>query len=396
MCGIIGVFHTGDKKEAVNQIVLDQFEDQQERGTKGFGIIKIDDKRNYKLDRATEGYKFMYDIHQDPVRCMIVHHRQPTSSDNKLAQTHPIVVDNGSLRYKYLFVHNGIIYNEDDVKKEHEKLGFIYTTVDNSGALEKFNDSETLAIDVARFIEKQIETISAKGSAAFIALQIERKSDKVVKLFFGRNSNPLHMSKTRNIMTLSSAGKGDDIEPLFLYECHLDDKMKLSKRKMTFPPDPVSSYAGAGYTSSQYSAPSTLPLGHKHFRPTTTTIKPKARVYDQALQCWRDEDDCDDDGRLTQFGKDRFMDVDDDEPYDELVERVSDCDEAIQSDLDNFYDMLYDPTNAEEIVENDVEMLISQIKTELQDVIADMKQKHLALALAKDSAKEPITDHSVP
>ena len=179
MCGLIGAFNTGSNKKKVNELVLNQFEDQKDRGVNGFGIIKINDKLGYKVDRATEGYKFMWDIHRNPVRAMIVHHRIPTSSDNTLKQTHPILVDSGSLQYKYLLVHNGVIRNDKELKKEHEALGFIYTTQSEN----KFNDSECIAIELARFIEKQIDKVGAKGSAAFIGLQIDKKTDKVIKLF---------------------------------------------------------------------------------------------------------------------------------------------------------------------------------------------------------------------
>lgn len=371
MCGIIGAFHTGANKEPVNDIVLTQFEDQHSRGVKGFGIIKIDDKMDYKIDRATEGYKFMWDMHQEPVRCMVVHHRTPTSSDNKMAQTHPLVVDNGSLKFKYLFVHNGIVYNEDEVRKEHEKLGFVYTTIDKTGTYEKFNDSEVMAIEMARFIEKQVDIIASRGSAAFICLQIDKKTEKINKLFFGRNTNPLHMAKTRNIMLLSSEGKGDDIEPLFLYECHLDDKMKLSKRKMEFAKDPVT------ITPAYSSFPSTT--DHSR-RPTKSGVS----CYQDGH--WRDVNSQypDDDGYLTSFGKSAQF-PDDEE--DELVEIVSDADALIQTHLDSFYDMLYDPSMAETLIENDVEQILGQVKLELEDVIRTVKEKHMAMALEKETAK---------
>jgi glucosamine 6-phosphate synthetase-like amidotransferase/phosphosugar isomerase protein len=376
MCGIIGAFHTGENKEPVNEIVLSQFEDQQERGVKGFGIIKIDDKRSYKVERATEGYKFMWDIHRDPVRCMVVHHRTPTSSDNKMAQTHPLVIDNGSLKFKYLFIHNGIIYNEDEVKKAHEALGFVYTTVDKSGIVEKFNDSEVMGIEIARFIEKQIDVIASRGSAAFICLQIDKKTDKVVKLFFGRNTNPLHMAKTRNILLLSSTGKGDDIEPMFLYECHLDDKMKLSKRKLEFAPDPpTSSYPSwHSYTPANIT-PRNLPLADLGRKRTA------ARVWENGH--WKDDEY--DDGYLTDFGHQGF--ADDELDQEELVEIVEDCDEAVKTILGDFYDMLYDPTSAETIVEQDVSAVLDQIKFDLEDVVTKIKEKHMQLALAKETEK---------
>ena len=241
MCGIIGQFHTGERKEPVNLKILEIFEDQKKRGMEGFGLVKIYDNLTYKVDRATEPYKFMFDIHQDPVRMMLCHHRIPTATDNKIKQTHPIMVDNGSLRYKYLVVHNGMIQNDDNVKEIHEKLGFVYNTIDKSDAkfMPRFNDSECVAIDIARFIEGQIEKVEIQGSVAFIALQITRATkktpEKIKKIFFGRNKNPLNMAKTRGKLVLSSEGPGTEITPNTLYECNLDKEMKLSKRAMLIP-----------------------------------------------------------------------------------------------------------------------------------------------------------------
>lgn len=234
MCGIIGVFHTGDKPEPVNQIVLAQFEDQKSRGMNGFGIIKINAKNKFKVDRATEGYKFIHDMYEDPVTKMIVHHRTPTSTDNLMAQTHPIWVNNGSLAYDYLIVHNGIIQNDDELKKIHEALGFAYNTeMKNSNKVTKFNDSEALAIELARYIEKQSSIMDLKGSAAFIAIQIEKKTQKVDKMYFGRTGySPLKMAKTRGKLFLSSEGQGADITEDILYSCKLDEIMALTKQRL--------------------------------------------------------------------------------------------------------------------------------------------------------------------
>jgi len=206
---------------------------------------------------------------------------------------------------------------------------------------------------------------------AFITLQIDKKTDKINKIFFGRNTNPLHMAKTRNVMLLSSAGKGDDIEPFFLYDCHLDDKMKLSKRKLIFAPDPPAdtSYHGWPATADH----SRLPLSDK------TPV----RVHEDGK--WRDYSYADDDGYLTSFGKGALYDIPEEE--DELVEIVEDADQQVQTHLDSFYEMLYDPTMAETIIETDVNMILEQIKVELEDVVKAVKDKHLALALEKETAK---------
>jgi predicted glutamine amidotransferase len=371
MCGIIGAFHTGPKKEPVNEIALEQFEDQQDRGVKGFGIVKIQDDMAYKIERATEGYKFMWDIHHDPVKAMIVHHRQPTSSDNKIAQTHPIVVDNGSLKFKYLLVHNGICHNDEEIKLEHEKLGFVYTTVDKAGAVDKFNDSECVAIEVARFIEKQVDVIGTKGSAAFMCLQIDKKTDKITKLFFGRNdTNPLKMAKTRNVMIISSAGKGCDVEPMYLYECELDDKMKLNKRKMSFAIEPPIT------TSYTVDGPRTIPARSGY----------RSRSWRGIGYGYEDDDEYGGYGdkfkRVSGYNSD--VPAEEDDP---MVEIVEDTDETIKTSLESFYDMLYDPTTAETIGEVDIEMIADEVKRELTDLAKSIQDKYQEIALEKETAK---------
>ncbi len=238
MCGIIGVFNTEKEKIQVNDEALEIFEDQAERGTKGFGIINIDGDNSYLVDRATEPYKFLWDIHAKPTNRIIIHHRQPTSTDNKIHQTHPILVSSGSLAHDYLVIHNGIITNDDELRKMHEGLGFIYNTVGESKlGYERFNDSECLAIEMARYIEKQTKKLGIRGSAAFIAIQIDKKTKKVEQMFFGRTSSAvLNMAKTRNKLILSSEGKGDEIKEETLYSCKMDDNMELKKSKLEIEP----------------------------------------------------------------------------------------------------------------------------------------------------------------
>ena len=131
MCGLIGMFNfiITDKKtkkktktEPVNDEVIEQLEDQISRGNEGFGILMIDKKNEIELKRATEIAKALLDLYRKESTMIIMHHRNPTSSDNKISQTHPILVSDGSLKYNYYVIHNGIISNADNLKEEHEKF----------------------------------------------------------------------------------------------------------------------------------------------------------------------------------------------------------------------------------------------------------------------------------
>ena len=374
MCGLIGAFNTGPNKTPVNEAVLHQFENQQERGVKGFGIIKIDDKMEWKVDRATEGFKFMYDIHQDPVRAMIMHHRIPTSSDNKMEQTHPLLVDNDTLKHNYLLIHNGVVSNDDELKEEHEKLGFVYKTIDKDGTWEKYNDSECVAIEVARFIEGQTGMVGIQGSAAFICLQINRKTNKVMKLFFGRNdsTSPLNMAKTRNKLFLSSTGPGTEVKPFKLYECKIDADMKLASRKMTFK------------------APKTYPVSLFN---TTGQIKNNLAPvdyddYGDGYGCSRGSIKSYPAGKSIEPVKKEFVPgVDDDDEelgdvQDKIVILTEDYIPFIQSTLDRFIDNLYDADTVMEVDEKTIENTIDDIRMELEDMVKKAAEIHKAQALA--------------
>jgi len=235
MCGIIVAVNKTGK---VNEWVVDQFEEQHSRGTQGFGIALIDEKEKCKVLRACETTKALLDLYSNPSNAILMHHRTPTSSGNFLDQTHPILVSDGSLKYDYLVVHNGIIHNEDEIKAEHEKLGFVYRTeYTEVGGVKKFNDSEALAIEIARFAEKQTEEIGTRGSAAFAAFRIGKKGKnegKLTQILFGRNEgSPLNLSASRNKVRISSEGEGEEVKAFMLYSFSLSS-YKFEKRKMTF------------------------------------------------------------------------------------------------------------------------------------------------------------------
>jgi predicted glutamine amidotransferase len=213
MCGII--FAKSLDGSPVNRIVVDQFEDQKSRGTEGFGLVLELPDKTLQVERSTETIKFLIDAHPkfNPSPMIMAHHRTPTSSPNYRSQTHPILVSNELLKYDYLIEHNGQIYNDDERRKDHLTMGFLYTTDIKYGQLDKFNDSESLAIDIALYIEQLTDKVEARGNAAYAGLQIDKVTKQPVNMFFGRNwSNPLHYSRDQKLIMLSSEGKGEMVE----------------------------------------------------------------------------------------------------------------------------------------------------------------------------------------
>lgn len=295
---------------------------------------------------------------------IIMHHRTPTSSNNKLSQTHPLIIDNENLKYKYAFVHNGMISNADDVKKAHEQLGFEYLTAykqewTNATPDIKFNDSESLAIELARFIEKQTDTLATMGSVAFIGIQINRKTNKVIKVFFGRNTSPLNLSATRGKIRLSSESKGNPILENTLYSFE-PSNYKLKKTKMELAP---TSYARTtkDESASQYSV----------------SKKAKTRIGFKAHECYSDRYD-DEYDRVRYSSSTTYELSEAEDLAEKLEETVTDGEELIIQSLKEFTDKIVEP---KEILNMNLEAGIQTTCKELLITLRDMYNKNVELAL---------------
>lgn len=250
MCGIIFVGNTPttikgkkQKAEKVNEFVLNQYEDQSTRGTRGFGIIRIEKNKKIEIDRACEPIKFLLDLELKPATMILAHHRMPTSTENKIKQTHPIKVSNDLLKFDYYVVHNGVMRNDAELRDKHMELGFKYTTdcMEKRYAAStpelKWNDSEAIAVELALFVENKITEIRTDNGAAFAFIQVDKKTEIAKKVFFGKNGSysNLNMSKTRGNIMVSSEGKGDSVKENTLYSFEIKDPtMKLSSKKIIF------------------------------------------------------------------------------------------------------------------------------------------------------------------
>lgn len=252
MCGIIAGFNSSlknkgkqkKKTEKINQFIIDQYQDQCNRGTKGFGIIRITENGTIEIDRATQEMKFMLDLYLKPATMIIAHHRQPTSTDNKMDQTHPILISNPILKYDYYFIHNGIISNDTKLKIKHYDMGITYSTAyekegyyAGSPKTTKFNDSESLGVEIALLIEKKQDFVENTNNAAFITLQIDKKTNKAERVFFGRSGtgSSLNLSKFQGNIKISSEGEGEEViaETLWSFDPK-DPKMILTSKAMEF------------------------------------------------------------------------------------------------------------------------------------------------------------------
>lgn len=245
MCGIIAGFNTTknkEKAEKINDYIVNQYENQYSRGQRGFGIIRIN-KGKVEVDRACEGTKFLLDLYLKPSSMIIAHHRTPTSTENWLDQTHPMVISNDLLKHDYYVIHNGVITNDRQLHEKHLGLGFVYTTqyeeegyTATAPTRTKYNDSEAIAIEVAMFIEGLSSVVEIDNSSAFIALQVNKKTGRAEQVYFGKNgSADLNMEKKKGNLIISSEGAGEEVESNVLYSFNVNDnKMKLNKEPIPF------------------------------------------------------------------------------------------------------------------------------------------------------------------
>lgn len=283
MCGIIFV-HRFDKIPA-RRLVLKRYDKQKMRGQDGYGYIGI---QNWQLGdwwRAEDEKAIRSELEKEESQTILFHHRMPTSTPNYIEATHPIKVDNESLKYKYYLAHNGMIHNDLELKKNHNKLGFVYNTEFVSKLLSAdkrvyytgescWNDSEALAIDLALVIENKQKEMEARGSIAFVMLQVDKKTNRIVQVFYGRNLlNPLRIDKNGEFFfSISSEGQGTEVpvHKLFSYDpagnTHSSIEMDIGANFTYVPPKKDH---GTGYKSD----PDYYPVNNKLIAlPETTTF----------------------------------------------------------------------------------------------------------------------------
>jgi len=231
MCGIIFVMKRDGS--LAKKMVWKRYLDQKTRGQQGFGFVGIRDNKVIEYHRKKDEKEIEELLKDSEADTILFHHRYPTSTGNFEAAAHPIKVSHSSLTYDYYFAHNGIITNDDDVKKHHDTLGIPYSTqitYKTITAIEKdlsykFNDSEALAIELALYLENKIETVRAHGSIAVVGIRVHKETQMVESYLYGRNySNPLKVNNNAAFISVASEGHGT--EPLPYNLTRLDPETK--------------------------------------------------------------------------------------------------------------------------------------------------------------------------
>lgn len=231
MCGLLAIKRFDGK--SATKMVERRYREQKERGTEGFGFAAFKDGKLLSYLRSGSEKPILDALAEQDADEVLFHHRNPSSTINIWECAHPIKVSIPAHTHDYYVTHNGIIHNADLLKKDHDKEGIPYTTrlrqywMSEEGnihkGVEKFNDSEALAIELAKSLEDPLmpSIDGVRGSIAFIAHKVDRKTGAIVALYWGRNyQNPLHVFKDENFLVITSKGKGKDIEGhcLFWYD----------------------------------------------------------------------------------------------------------------------------------------------------------------------------------
>lgn len=181
---------------------------------------------------------------------ILFHHRFATSTADVPNACHPFSTKD-FFNNNYVGVHNGVISNDLELKKQQSKIGINYVSAQKNG---DFNDSEALIYDISQYLEGQVEELTARGSIAFIIIK-RNSNGKPVTLFFGRNhGNPLKMKKTKHSMTLSSQGEGKDIQPNQLYSYDYETGV-ITQRFLLIPYYNSKIWTGDNTSSTTFSQP---------------------------------------------------------------------------------------------------------------------------------------------
>lgn len=260
MCGIAYVKRKDNKP--ARKMTLKRYRLQKTRGQQGYGYVSAKDNVIVNIGRSEDEEGIEKIMKDDVANEILFHHRFPTSTPNFIEATHPIRVNNSTLKYEYYVVHNGIIHNDEFLKEAHEKLGFLYTTEikkkwitrDTIYTSNYFNDSEALAVEIALVLEGKKEKIEARGSIAFIAYRVNIKDQKLEGVYYGRNfGNPLIVNDKDDFITITSEGSGSPVIADTL--CRLDPVTNIITEKkldIGIYPYPSKTSQHESYTGAAY------------------------------------------------------------------------------------------------------------------------------------------------
>lgn len=256
MCGIIASLSKVPTKDHVEKIKK-QYEEQRNRGTQGYGFVGVDAENKVIHARFVSEGEVLAELDRLPaMKSIIFHHRIPTCNMNVVPANHPLfIASKKNLYHKYFIVHNGHIGNSDALREIHEKEGFTYKSTiewyykgDKDKVYAEHTDTESLGIEMAKYIEQKSSHVKCKGGAAIFMLEIDRENNPI-NFYAFRQTNPIKWFRNQNGIFLASEAKGVELDEKKLFRINLET-LKVSQREAELT---SYSYIGQDYADKEYS-----------------------------------------------------------------------------------------------------------------------------------------------
>lgn len=247
MCGLAAVVSKRGKH--AGQRIIQLYQAQKTRGKDGFGYLAITKGYLTGIHRSRSEIGITSMLNKEKADTILFHHRFPTSTKNTIGTTHPILVDNPELPFIYYVAHNGVISNDDHLKILHEAAGYKYTTEFkekkiaeyNDGTVEVlesdktvYNDSEAFAIELALHLNGIQERVRSHGPIAFWAAEVERGTNKVNAIYFGKNKGRDLCYSDKNKWRIISSETGGGLEEMKIFSFNPSDE-SLQLYEQDFP-----------------------------------------------------------------------------------------------------------------------------------------------------------------
>lgn len=253
MCGIVG--YIGNN--AVADILLNGLKNLEYRGYDSSGIA-LNDNRNIEIYKASGKLGNLYQLcakHQPQIASThqgIGHIRWATHGKATIENAHPHVSNDGKL----VLVHNGIIENYKELRKELKNEGFIFhSETDTETAVHIIDREYKLCHNLETSVIRAIKQL--KGAFAFCIMHAD-EPDKIIAvrknapliIGIGKDENfiasdiPALIGKTNQILHLN------DEEIAIVHKSHVEVKdtkgntLNKTIEKIEFSPEVISK---AGY-----------------------------------------------------------------------------------------------------------------------------------------------------
>ena len=180
----------------------------EERGTDASGIAYVNDGRVTIYKRPKPAHKVYFNA-PDGVRAIMGHTRMTTQGNEKFNQNnHPF---SGHADRDFAFAHNGVLYNDKEIKRE-KKLPQTQIETDSYVAAQLIEQTENVDMDSVKDMAEIVD-----GSFVFTILRDDNT------LFLVKGSNPItlyHFPEQPPVFLLLLLPEEDDTGFLLFSQSH--------------------------------------------------------------------------------------------------------------------------------------------------------------------------------